>query len=449
MKPIRHLTRNVVLTLLVAIGGMAWGSHAATNNFGPKPFPERLQWWGEARFGMFIHYGPVSLTGKEISWSRANSNPQCPNKGPTPVEVYDNLYKNFNPTNFSAREWVTTGKTTGMKYVVLTAKHCDGFLLWNSKVDDYNIMHTPFRRDLCAELATAVRRENLRLGWYFSPMDWRDPDFRTERNAAFIPRMQGQLSELLRNYGRVDLLWFDWDAREPLYDQTNTYALVKSSQPRIIINNRLDLAKGDNDRMLKSPLADYYTPEQHIGAYDDQRPWETCMTLGRQWSWKPNDQIKSVAEVLTILARTVGGDGNLLLNVGPMPDGRIEPRQVEVLQQVGTWMKRNGESIYGTRGGPWKPTKEIASTRKGKTIYVHILKSTDGNVKLPNIPAKIRSARILRGGKVAFTQADGGIEFRLRPDQIDAGDTVIALRLDRDALALQALDAAPAEAKTK
>lgn len=449
MQPIRHLTRIVALTWLVAISGMAWGSHGSNSNFGPKPFPERLQWWGEARFGMFIHYGPVSLTGKEISWSRANSNPQCPNKGPTPVEVYDHLYKNFNPTNFNAREWTSIGKAAGMKYVVLTAKHCDGFLLWDSKVDAYNIMNTPFSRDLCAELAAAVRRDNLRLGWYFSPMDWRDPDFRTERYNAFIPRMQDQLGELLRNYGRVDLLWFDWDAREPLYDQTNTYALVKVSQPLIIINNRLDLAKGDNDRMRKSPLADYYTPEQHIGAYDDQNPWETCMTLGRQWSWKPNDQIKSAAEVLAILARTVGGDGNLLLNVGPMPDGRIEPRQVEVLQEVGAWMKRNGESIHGTRGGPWKPNPTFASTRQGKTIYVHMLKTTDGSVRLPNIAATIRSARLLRGGKVSFSQAAGEIEIRLSPGQIKSGDTVVALNLDRDALALPALDAVPAQTKTE
>jgi alpha-L-fucosidase len=449
MKSTCILAREVTLALLVAGSVLAQFGQAATNDFGPKPFPDRMQWWGAARFGMFIHYGPVSLTGKEISWSRANSNPQCPNKGPTPVAVYDNLYKDFNPTNFSAREWVATGKAAGMKYVVLTAKHCDGFLLWDSKVDDYNIMHTPFRRDLCAELATSVRREKLRLGWYFSPMDWRDPDFRTERNAAFVSRMQGQLNELLRNYGGVDLMWFDWDARDPLYDQTNTYALVKAAQPRIIINNRLDLAKGDNDRMLKSPLADYYTPEQHIGAYDDQRPWETCMTLGRQWSWKPNDQIKPVAEVLAILARTVGGDGNLLLNVGPMPDGRIEPRQVEVLQQVGVWMKRNGESIYGTRGGPWKPTKEVASTRKGKEIFVHILKSTDGSVKLPNIPAKIRSARLVRGGKVAFTQADSGIVINLAADQVDPGNTVVSLKLDRNALSIPALDVAPVETKTK
>ncbi len=152
----------------------------------------RIRWWREARFGMFIHYGPVTLTGKEISWSRANSNPKCPNKGPTPIAVYDNLYKQFDPTNFNAADWAGVAKMAGMKYMVLTAKHCDGFLLWDSKVDGYNITATPFQRDLCAELSQAARQDGLRIGWYFSPMDWRDPDFRTERNGDFLKRMQAR-----------------------------------------------------------------------------------------------------------------------------------------------------------------------------------------------------------------------------------------------------------------
>jgi alpha-L-fucosidase len=427
------------LCLLLALGCLS-AFCVETETFAQRA--GRMAWWREARFGMFIHYGPVTLTGQEISWSRANSNTNCPNKGKTPVAVYDNLYKEFNPTNFNAADWAGVAKMTGMKYVVLTAKHCDGFLLWDSKVDGYNITATPFKRDLCAELAQAVRRDGLRLGWYFSPMDWRDPDFRTERNAAFVSRMQGELRELLSNYGKIDVLWFDWDAREPLYDQTNTYALVKQLQPQMLIDNRLDLAKGDNDRMMKSPLADFYTPEQHIGAYDDQRPWETCMTLCQQWSWKPDDKLKSPAEVISILCRTVGGDGNLLLNVGPMPDGRIEPRQVAVLKQVGAWMDVNGESIYGTRGGPWKPSNEIASTRKGKVIYVQVLKATGGAIELPAIPRKIKSASVLGGGKVEVEARAGKIILHL-PTQRDALPAVIKLELDGSALDIPAVSVMP------
>jgi alpha-L-fucosidase len=255
--------------------------------------------------------------------------------------------------------------------------------------------------------------------------------------------MQGELSELLKHYGPIDVMWLDWDGREPLYDQTNTYAIVKKLQPKIIIDNRLDLGIGDNDKMIKSPLADYYTPEQHIGAYDDQRPWETCMTLGTQWSWKPDDKIKSAGEVISILARTVGGDGNLLLDVGPMPDGRIEPRQAEVLKQVGAWMKTNGESIHGTRGGPWKPTPSITSTRKGKTIYVHILKWPDGPVKLSGIPARIVSARVLGGGKAEVRQTESGIEISVAAADRDASDTVITLKLDSNAQKIPTIDRPP------
>jgi alpha-L-fucosidase len=256
--------------------------------------------------------------------------------------------------------------------------------------------------------------------------------------------MQGELSELLNNYGRIDVMWFDWDGGEPLYDQTNTYAIAKKSQPKIIIDNRLDLRPGDKDTMMLSPLADYYTPEQHVGSYDDNLPWETCMTLGTQWSWKPDDQIKSAGEVISILARTVGGDGNLLLDVGPMPDGRIEPRQVEVLKQIGVWLKENGDSIYGTRAGPWKPTPSITSTRKGKTIYVHILKWPDGLVKLPNISAKIVRAKLLKGGKAQAKQTESGIEIFVAPEKREANDTVVVLKLTSDALRIPAITISPA-----
>jgi len=416
-------------------------SHASAQTNAPAPTSSRMAWWRDARFGMFIHYGPVTLTGEEISWSRANSNPNCPNKGKTPVDVYDNLYQQFNPTNFNAAEWAGIAKSAGMKYVVLTAKHCDGFLLWDSKVDHYNIMATPFRRDLCAELAQAVRRDGLHLGWYFSPMDWRDPDCRSTNNARFVSKMQGELRELLSNYGAVDVLWFDTDGRPAVWDAPTTYPLVRGLQPQILINNRLEM--GTQSEWLHQGVLrsneDYYTPEQRIGGYDDQHPWETCMTLGKQWSWKPNDKIKSAGEVIGILARTVGGDGNLLLDVGPMPDGRIEPRQVEVLKQVGAWLEKNGESIYGTRGGPWKPTAAIASTRRGKTIYLHVLKAANGRVELPALAAKIKSASWLNGGKVEFHQGDDKLVITIPQPGLEAMDTIVKLKVDRPTMDIPAV----------
>jgi alpha-L-fucosidase len=409
----------------------------------PRPYPERLRWWTEGRFGIFIHWGPVSLKGTEISWSRANTNPKCPNKGPIPAEVYDNLYKQFNPVKFNAAQWVRLFQQAGAKYFVLTAKHCDGFLLWHSQADDYNIAHSPFGRDICAELAEAARAAGLRVGWYFSPMDWRDPDFRSERHARFLSRMQAELRELLSRYGRIDLLWFDWDGREPLYDQARIYALVKELQPHILINNRLDLGPGNNNRQILSPHADYYTPEQEVGAYDDQRPWESCMTTSRrnQWAWGgPDDGVKSLDTCLAMLIRCAGGDGNLLLNVGPMPTGEIAPEQAGILRGIGAWLDQYGQSIYGTRGGPFKPGDYGVSTRKANTVFVHILDWPDDVIRLPAIPAKVVRSRVLTGGKAEVQQTADGIRIAVAEADRRPVDTIVALELDRSALEIPAVN---------
>ena len=409
----------------------------------PRVYPDRLQWWADARFGMFVHWGPVSLKGTEISWSRANTNPKCPNHGAIPATVYDNLYKDFNPTRFDAKKWVNVAKAAGAKYIVLTAKHCDGFLLWHSRASDYNIANTPFKRDICAELAGAARAQGIRVGWYFSPMDWRDPDFRTARNAVFLGRMRAELRELLSNYGRIDLLWFDWDGHQPLYDQARTYQLVKSLQPEMIINNRLDLGKGDSNRQILSANADYYTPEQQVGAYDDQRPWESCMTTSRrgQWAWGGHgDGVKSLDACLGMLIRCAGGDGNLLLNVGPMPTGEIAPEQAHLLKEIGAWLAKYGTSIYRTRGGPFKPGAYGVSTRKDKTIYVHILEWSCDTLKLPVIPAQVVHSRVLGGGKAEVRQTTTGLEISVPESDRRPIDTVVALELNRSTLDIAAVD---------
>lgn len=426
--------------LLVLSGLAVCGLALLASPRPPGPGADRLAWWREARFGLFIHWGPVSLKGTEISWSRANSNPLCPNKGEIPVDIYDDLYKSFNPVLFDAAKWAAAAKDAGMRYVVLTAKHCDGFCLWPTETIDYHIGRTPFRRDVCGELAAAVRESGLRIGWYYSPMDWKDPDCRTARNAAYVKRMQGQIRELLTRYGRIDLLWFDWDGGTIPWDQEATCRLVRAAQPAIVINNRLDCSSGglSADRDI-GPSADYLTPEQVIGAYDDVHPWETCMTLGTQWSWKPEDRIKSVDEVVRILAGCAGGDGNLLLNVGPMPDGRIEPRQVDILNGVGAWLAKHGESIYGTRGGPFKPGRYGASTRRDNLIYLHVFDWPGVSLRLPPIPAKVVRARVLGGAPASVKQADAGLEISVGEKDRHAADTVVILELDRQAAGIAAV----------
>jgi alpha-L-fucosidase len=398
----------------------------------PEQKEARLRWWREARFGMFIHWGPVSLKGTEISWSRGGERRGIKGKGEVPLEVYDNLYKEFDPVEFNAQEWVAIARSAGMKYMVLTAKHCDGFCLWRSKSDPYNIGNSPFKRDVCGELSDAAHKARMRLGWYYSPMDWRDPDCRAERNDLYVKRMQVHLNELLGGYGRIDLLWFDTDGGPAPWDQTQTYRLVRSLQPGLVINNRLDMASmEDYDGQKILPEADYKTPEQHVGAYDNQNPWESCMTLGTQWSWKSEDTIKSSGECIRILVQCVTGDGNLLLNVGPMPSGRIEPRQVLVLEEIGGWLKKFGESIYSTRGGPYRNGEWGGSTRKGNAVYLHIMKWKEGRITLPLLNGKIKKSTAMTGGDVTVDEGADGITLSIRQDQLDTLDTIVKLEFDR------------------
>jgi len=391
---------------------------------------DRLGWWRESRFGMFIHWGPVSIKGTEISWSRGGERRGIGGKGDIPVEVYDSLYQQFNPVKFRADEWVSIAHSAGMKYMVLTAKHCDGFCLWHSSVDEYSIANTPFKRDVCGELADAAHKAGMRVGWYYSPMDWRDPDCRTERNSVYVQRMQGHLRELMGNYGRIDLLWFDTDGGPAPWDQAATYGLVRSLQPRLIINNRLDMGSLEDYKAQNiGSDADYQTPEQRIGAFDNIRPWETCMTLGTQWSWKPQDTIKSFEECLRILVQCVAGDGNLLLNVGPMPSGEIEPRQVKVLRKMGAWLAKYGESVYGTRGGPFRNGEWGGSTLKRNAVYLHILKWDRNQLKLPPLKAKIIRGKALTGGNVRIEQTDEGTIIRMPVRDQNKLNTVVKLEM--------------------
>lgn len=420
----------ILIAGIVAISAQV----SARGETGPKPKANQAAFkeWQDMHFGMFIHWGPVSLKGTEISWSRGGERLGIEGKGEIPVEIYDNLYKQFNPVEFNAEEWVTLARAAGMKYMILTAKHCDGFCLWPSKVDDYNIGRSPFKRDICGELAAAAHQAGMPIGWYYSPMDWRDPDCRTERNAAYVARMQGHLRELLGNYGRIDRLWFDTDGGPAPWDQEKTYAIVRSLQPQIIINNRLDMGSLDDYNAQRvGPQADYATPEQRVGEFDIEKPWETCLTLGTQWSWKPGDKIKSIEDCVRTLVRCATGGGNLLLNVGPMPSGEIEPRQAEVLKGLGAWLSRYGESIYGTRGGPVRNGAWGGMTNKGNVVYVHILEWDGDSVKLPALKAKIVESRVLTGGEAKIEQAADGIVMRMPVGSQDKLDTIVKLELER------------------
>jgi len=390
----------------------------------------------DQRFGMFIHWGPVTLRGTEIGWSRGVS---------VPTEEYDNLYKEFNPVLFNADAWVKTAKDAGMKYLTITAKHHDGFCLWPTMVSDYNIMNSPYKKDIVGELASACKKYDIKFCIYFTVLDWHDPDYpihisgaKADPNAnmdKFVITMKKELQELVTNY-HPHMLWFDGNWESPWKNEyaAGIYTFLKKLDPNLIINNRL----GANDEHLKltsEMIGDFATPEQRIGELNMNTPWETCMTICNQWAWKPNDKMKTLKECIQTLVKTAGGNGNLLFNVGPMPDGRIEARQVERLKEMGEWLKVYGESIYGTKGGPFKPNDFFAATRKGNKLYVHIFEKKTNALRLPVLPnVKVKQAYLLKGDKINYTQDVGGAVTLQLPEQLpDSNDSVIVLELATNA----------------
>ena len=403
----------------------------AEDKYIPAPAEAVARWQAE-RFGMFIHWGPVSIKGTEIGWSRAGERrdrKETVTKG-VPAEEYDNLYKQFNPEQFNADEWASIAKAAGMKYMVLIAKHHDGFCMFDSKLTDYKITNTPFKRDVTAELAKACKKAGLRFSVYYSPPDWHHPDFCTENHARYIEYLHGQVRELLTNYGPLQSLWFDRTGgvnNSATWDNPGLFKMIRQLQPDILVTTRCGSGP------LRGPWGDFSTPEQRVGGFQMDFPWETCMTICHQWAWKPNDKLKSLKECLEALIFSAGGDGNLLFNVGPMPNGEIEPRQVDRLKEMGDWLSKYGESIYGTRGGPWKPTKSLASTRKGSTVYLHIVKWNGDSITLPAPPAKIVSSKLLTGGSVKLDSNGDNLVITVPQSDRQEIDTLVELKLDAPA----------------
>lgn len=396
---------------------------------------KRLEEWKDKRFGMFICWCTACLRGTEMGWSRGRE---------IPVEEYDNLYKEFNPVKYNPEEWVKTAKEAGMKYIVFTSKHHDGFCMWDTKYTDYDIMSTPFKRDIIKELSDACKKHEMPLGIYHSTCDWHHPDFpltspggTVKRETSNLDRyteyLKNQSVELIQKYGPLLVMWYDVPQMFDAQRGQGVIDAIRKVQPDIIVNNRTG-AKGDFD-----------TPEQRIGGFQNDRPWETCMTIARQWSWKPNDETKSLEQCMHSLIRASGGDGNFLFSVGPMADGLIEPLQVDRLKEMGQWLQKNGYAIYSTRGGPFKPTDWGVSTRKGNKIYLHILKWSGGSPKivLPDFGMEIKKCALSGGGKVKYSKMKGENIIEFDEKLLQPINTIVEIEVAGNALDIKTMSVAP------
>ena len=405
---------------------------------------KRTDWFEKARFGMYIHFGLYSLLerGEWVMYAER-----------IPPHEYKKLADKFNPVNADTDSWAKLARDAGMKYMCLTARHHDGFCLYDSKVSDFTSVKTAAKRDFVAEYVRSCRKFGLKVGLYYSLLDWRFPGYflgpkkAPESNKAMIGQLHEQMRELMTNYGKIDYLNYDgeWLRTDNFKREFNSKGesplakywrarelsnMVRKLQPQIVINNRSGLRE------------DFDTPEQMITPSENGRLWESCMTIGDSCGWgyirnMPN--MKSVPQLIQYLVTCVSGGGNYILNIGPKPDGSVRKEETQRLEEIGRWLKKNGESIYGCGkiprgfGGDWGAGMLGMSTAKGNTVYMHIFRWPGNTATIPGIKNKVVSARILATGQEVKAETTGnglvhltGLPVR-PPDKYDA---VIKLVLD-------------------
>jgi alpha-L-fucosidase len=399
-----------------------------------------LKWFQDVRFGMFIHWGLYSILAKH-EWVMHIDR--------IPVPEYEKLAPQFNPTKFNADEWVSIAADAGQKYMVITSRHHDGFSMYDTALSDYKVTNTPFGRDPIRELADAcARRGDIKLGFYSSLLDWHHPAYRFREQSGlawsdYLEFLHGQVRELCTNYGEIACLWFDGDWPRHAIDESNAYFLAGGSfeydklydlihelQPDAVISNNRHEAPlpGEDIQGFEQDLPGANTVGFNTTTVSGL-PLEVCMTLNDNWGYSaPDRNHKSTPYLIRLLARSASAGANFLLNVGPTPAGEILPAHAERLRGVGAWLKRNGESIYGTRAGAIPPTPVAVSTRRDDRHYIHVLDYTSDAVKLAGVPAHIQQAALLSTGQeVECTRQNDQFILLLPPELRDPVDTVVAL----------------------
>ncbi len=412
------MTRRDYLGLISTAGAMAAaGAPAASASAGDADRDRRLKWWHEARFGMFIHWGLYSVLGRH-EWVMENEG--------IPVPEYEQLAKRFNPKPNSARAWAQLAKAAGQKYMVMTTKHHEGFCLFDTKLTDYCAPRQGPGRDLVKEYVEAARAEGLRVGFYYSLMDWHHPDgARCANDEAarrrFVDYIHGQIRELLTNYGKIDILWYDvaWPLDAKGWESEKMNDMVFQLQPDIVVNNRNQLP------------GDFATPEQRIVA--EQRAWEACMTMNDSWGYqKADDDWKTPKTVVKNIITCAHDGGNYLINIGPKPDGSIPEESVKIMTAVGKWMERNGQSIYAAERCQPRRSNFAGFTRRGNTLYMHVWFWPGESVSLAGLRVQVKSAKLLATGKdVKFDQEEFRVRFTGLPASApDTPVTTLAIECD-------------------
>lgn len=382
-------------------------------------------WFERARFGMFVHWGHSSQQEIELSWPLVGGVFALPKCQSVPVEEYHASAATFDPKAFDARELARTAKRCGMQYAVLTAKHHDGYAMFDTKLGDYSVAKS-CGRDIVREYVEAMRAEGLRIGLYFSLSDWHHRDYPAFTDAdrpyqfpvgkpldparwpRYVEFMHGQVRELLTEYGRVDELWFDggWERTPEQWRAEELMAMVRELQPEVMVNDRLP-GQGD-----------FTTPEQFVPAQPPEGRWEVCMTMNESWGWNPSDtEWKSARRMIHTLCEIAGKGGNLLLNVSPRGDGSLPAENVERLATIEEWMSRNGESIVGTGPGlePWQFYGP--STKRGEAVYLHLLMRPYESVAVRGVPIRrVKSVRALSTGEALEYSTRAAIVDSVQPD---------------------------------
>jgi len=405
----------------------------------PPNHEKRIQWWREAKFGMFIHWGLYSVLGRH-EWAMEVEG--------IPISEYQQLAQQFKPKPNAARDWAKLAKQAGMKYMVMTSKHHEGFCNFDTKLTDYCAPKQGPGRDLVREFVEAARAEGLRFGFYYSLMDWHHPDgarCATDEAARrrFVDYIHGQIRELCTNYGKIDILWYDvdWPLTPQGWESQRMNDMVFQLQPDILVNNRNGLA------------GDFGTPEQEVRAEEGNRDWESCMTMNESWGYhKADDDWKTPKTIVRNLITCGRDGGNYLLNIGPKPDGSIPEESVRILTEVGKWTAKYGDTIYGAPRCGVKESLFANFTRKGNTLYTHVHFWPGSTVNLGGLKTKVNSARLLPSGKnVEFKQEEFRVQLTGLPEKApDEPVSVIAIECEaepaQDELAIRRHRARPEKA---